>query len=239
MPGADDNIEHEPALGGGDGRPAGESVFDEPSIVGTHGTQEEPGSALGEEPALAGVSSALPSYQRVYQDLRATTPPSEQWATATAVGLVSLAAGLVVLAFSWLSFPFFTIPSTTTAAVFGPVVFAVVKATVGLVWVERRPWTVPNAGSVVAAVAAPDVVVGAFLLGGAVSGAVPFASTTALPLALTGFLVPGLIAGLGVARVWEAVDTGTRRPDTGLAIPWLAVAAGLAAVAQVVVLVIS
>ncbi len=220
-------IEHEPALGAGRGPDEGDAVHDEPALHGAPAGPLDPSDAVGEEPALSNVGS-LPTYAQVYHELRHGTSTRSRWASTFAVGSATVLVGFAVIALSWIVNPFSRVP-VTGGAVFAPVLFALVKASIGLVWVERRPWLVPNAGAAVGVVAAPDVFVAASLIADT-----PTVATVVV--AVLAFAIPGLVAGLGVARVWEAIHDGGRRPDATTAVPWLAAAAGLVTAVQIAML---
>lgn len=210
-----------------------EPVTDEPALFGIASREPaDPLAALGNEPAL-GLNRDLPNYEQVYRQFRSEGPVS--WWTALGVTAANALTGVLIMMLPIglmlarlfgatrisVSFPW----TAYIPALVG--VFLVIPA---LVWVEIRPWTVPNAGVLAAATGGPGLGVGLWLASlGVLNG-----SMGVVVVAFLALVIPAALSALGVIQVWNAVDLRGEVPDPTLVIPY-SVAAGIVAMIGVLV----
>ena len=185
-----------------------------------------PAHALGDEPALAHLAgSHLPTFQSIYRSRRMQTPRSRMLVAAVTAAVVSgpfAILGALIGTGGSLSIVILVV-------VFAPLVEEMLKVAGALYLAEVRPWLVPSAAALVAIAMCSGLVFAAienaFYLGIIIPDPTPDIVRWRW---IFGPLVHGtgsLIAGIGVARMWHALDVQNRRPDFRVAAPWIIAAA--------------
>ncbi len=224
-----DSVSDEPALAGTTSETF-DRVDEEAALTGQLPREPRtPMDALGNEPALQS-DGRLPNYAEVYQQFRAAAPVS--WGTAALIMFVSTAVtfGVMLVPVGLMLarlFGNFALPIRFLGfGTYLPAVIGVLLVAPALVWVEVRPWTVPNSVALGAAAGAPGVLAGLWL---ASLGVVhENGSAGIIAVAFLAFILPAGLSALGVVHVWRRVDREGRVPAPGLVTPF-AIAAGITA----------
>lgn len=198
-------------------------VTTEPALVEAAAPGDEFAPA-GDEPALAWTGRTdLPTFAATYRARRALTTPGQ---VRIAVLLATTVGGLFAIGTA-----FFAAGGTGSwAAVLGAVLFAPLveelgKASGALYLVERHPWRVPNA------LILPLITLTAGLVFAVVENVLYLEVYIEDPSPaivtwrwIAGPLLHGgcaLLSGIGVGRMWRAIDAGEGLPDIRHAARWL------------------
>ena len=224
-----DSVSDEPALNGTVSEPP-DQLDDEAVLTGRVPIEQgRPIDALGNEPALQS-DGRLPNYAEVYQQFRAGTPVS--WGTTALVMLASamITFGVMLvpvgLMLARLYDGFFLPIRFLGFGTYFPAVIGVLLVAPALVWVEVRPWTVPNAMALGASAGAPGVLAGLWLA--SVGATHENGSVGVIAVGFLAFILPAGLSALGVVHVWRRIDGEGRVPAPGLVTPF-AIAAGIVA----------
>ncbi len=227
-----EGVSDEPALFG-QALDSSEPVSDEPALVGVASRDSaDPLAALGNEPAL-GANRDLPDYEQVYRQFRDEGPVS--WSTAVGVAAATALTSVLIMLLP-IGLMLARVFGTTRISVtfpwnaYIPALVGVFLVIPALVWVEIRPWTVPNAAILGAATGGPSLGLGLWLASlGVLNGSIGVVGVAFLAL-----IIPAALSALGVMRVWNAVDLRGEVPDPTLVIPY-SIAAGIVAMIGVLV----
>lgn len=183
---------------------------------------DRPAHALGDEPALGHLADTeLPTFESIYRARRGVTPRSKMLIAAVMAALLSGPFAIL----GALTGPGGALSIVILVVVFAPLVEEMLKVAGALYLAEVRPWLVPSAAALVAIAACSGLVFAAienvFYLGVIIPDPTPEIVRWRW---IFGPLVHGagsLLAGIGVARMWRALDVQGRRPDFRVAAPWI------------------
>lgn len=208
-----------------------DSLGDEPVRAGPGATlnvEIDHTSAIGDEPALLGVSldaDRAPGFAQIYRRRRSETSEAQRWMAITAAAVLSgpFAIGAALVSNSSATWYF-----VTAICVFGPLIEEMLKVGGILYLVEQRPWLVPSRTAVI--------------LTGATSGLVfsilenfwylqiliddPPGSLIMWRWSVCTLLHAGCstIAALGVARIWITSHRTGQLPRIAIGSPYLIIA---------------
>ncbi|MDH5420952.1 MAG: hypothetical protein OEY55_04015 [Acidimicrobiia bacterium] len=224
-----DSVSDEPALNGASPETQ-DRLEDESALTGRVPIEQRlPIDALGNEPALQS-DGRLPNYAEVYQQFRSGTPVS--WGTAALVTLASamITFGVMLvpvgLMLARLYDGFFLPIRFLGFGTYFPAVIGVLLVAPALVWVEVRPWTVPNALALGTSAGGPGLLAGLWLA--SVGATHENGSIGVIAVGFLAFILPAGLSALGVVHVWRRTDREGRVPAPGLVTPF-AIAAGIVA----------
>ena len=187
-----------------------------------------PAHALGDEPALGHLEdSDLPTFQSIYRDRRAHTPRSKMVRAAVLAAVLSGPFAILGALFGTGG----ALSTVVLVVILAPLVEEMLKVAGVLYLTEVRPWLVLSAPALVIIALCSGLVFAAiengFYLGVITEDPTPEIVRWRWTF---GPLIHGsgsLLAGIGVARMWFALDVHGRRPDFKVAAPWIITAAVL------------
>jgi RsiW-degrading membrane proteinase PrsW (M82 family) len=187
-----------------------------------------PAHALGDEPALGHLAdTGLPTFGSIYRDRRAATPNSRMWLAAVVAALLSGPFAII----GALLGPGGVVSALILVVVIGPLVEEVMKVAGALYLAEVRPWLVPSAATLIFVAVCSGLVFAAVENGFYLWLIIDDPSPEIIRWRWTfGPIIHGagsLLAGIGVARMWERLDSSGNRSDPAVALPWILTGAAI------------